>query len=170
MRTAARTLMALLALVGTAEAADPDLPPLDPPGHWRKLTRDDKTTTSRCIGRPVTPLCAIETLHACFVRNDKDLCRIANGYEPPDFGVTVEFNETVRYRVVSAWRLRPQNVQPQNLGWDAKGTREIGDIELGVTEIRCTPRCAGEPTRTSIYTLRQFSNFWRVVRIDGERM
>ena len=31
--------------------------------------------TSQCIGDPRTPLCAVETLIACFTRHDMSLCR-----------------------------------------------------------------------------------------------
>jgi hypothetical protein len=35
---------------------------------WRVMTQSDAISTSRCIGDPKTPLCAIETVEACIVR------------------------------------------------------------------------------------------------------
>ena len=42
---------------------------------WRLIGPDGATTTSQCIGRPETPLCAVETLLACFQRSAADLCQ-----------------------------------------------------------------------------------------------
>ena len=39
----------------------------------RSITRTE--ATSQCIGDPRTPLCAVETLLACFTRHDMSLCR-----------------------------------------------------------------------------------------------
>ena len=63
-------LVVIAALVlgsGAAAAAGrhaPDLPRPDPKGTWRKITWDDATTTSKCIGDLSTPLCALETVLA----------------------------------------------------------------------------------------------------------
>ena len=34
------------------------------------------SATSRCIGNPKTPLCAVETFIACWVRRNRPLCEI----------------------------------------------------------------------------------------------
>jgi hypothetical protein len=47
-----------------AQTPDPDLPAIDPPGKGRVMTHDDLTSTSNCIGNPITPLCAVETVIA----------------------------------------------------------------------------------------------------------
>ncbi|WP_155976401.1 hypothetical protein, partial [Novispirillum itersonii] len=50
----------------------------DPPDLWRKLTNsDDKPSTSRCIGQTTSPVCAVETLLACYRREVEDFCRKA---------------------------------------------------------------------------------------------
>jgi hypothetical protein len=46
--------------------------------QWDILTQDDAQSTSRCIGRPETPLCAVETLLACFQRGKMELCRMVD--------------------------------------------------------------------------------------------
>ncbi|MBM3556139.1 MAG: hypothetical protein FJX47_11370 [Alphaproteobacteria bacterium] len=51
------------------------LPAPDAEGTYRVITRDPATTTSDCIGRPVTPLCAVETFIACRTREDFELCK-----------------------------------------------------------------------------------------------
>ncbi|MBI2240820.1 MAG: hypothetical protein HYU59_08460 [Magnetospirillum gryphiswaldense] len=45
----------------------------DPPGVWRKMTWDDQTSTSTCIGRLISPICTVETMLAGFVRERNDL-------------------------------------------------------------------------------------------------
>jgi hypothetical protein len=42
---------------------------------WRLIGADGTSTTSQCIGRPDTPLCAVETLLACFQRSAANLCQ-----------------------------------------------------------------------------------------------
>lgn len=64
------------------------LPPITPKGQYFVMTKDKETTTSDCVGNPKTPMCAVETLLACFVRVVDYLCQTALGvpYEKvPDF-------------------------------------------------------------------------------------
>lgn len=49
----------------------------DPPGVWRKMTWDDQTSTSTCIGRLISPICTVETKLAGFVRKRNDLFAMA---------------------------------------------------------------------------------------------
>jgi hypothetical protein len=75
------TVLCCIALPYTftpVRAADGGRPPVDSPGQWRRLGRDDAESTSRCIGRPRTPLCAVETLLACFQRGQIELCRMVD--------------------------------------------------------------------------------------------
>lgn len=93
---------------GLAVAAEPsDLPPIDPPGVWHTLTQDDATTDSKCIGNPVTPLCAVETIRACFTRRDDSLCQIGMGLDHlPGLSLTNKRPElSERYRVVSVKKI-----------------------------------------------------------------
>lgn len=50
---------------------------VDPPDYWRKMTLDDETSTSKCVGRLNSPICAMETKEACNVRGDNALCQKA---------------------------------------------------------------------------------------------
>lgn len=49
----------------------------DPPGQWRSLTWDEKTTTSTCIGKPISPICAVETKVGCYLQEKEELCHAA---------------------------------------------------------------------------------------------
>jgi hypothetical protein len=44
-------------------------------GVKRVMTKDPETTDSKCVGDPKTPVCALETMLACLVRQQPDLCR-----------------------------------------------------------------------------------------------
>jgi hypothetical protein len=50
------------------------------PRGWRVITQTQ--STSGCIGKPMSPLCAAETLVACHLRADERLCLAAGA--PPD--------------------------------------------------------------------------------------
>ena len=56
------------------------------PARWRIMTMEDATSTSRCIGDPRTPLCAVETLMACFIRRQVRLCTISEGFQESEAG------------------------------------------------------------------------------------
>ncbi|MCA1909668.1 MAG: hypothetical protein LDL39_15020 [Magnetospirillum sp.] len=76
MRATLRTaLLGMILLSNPAFAADQWK--ADPPGQWRSLTWDEKTTTSTCIGKPISPICAVETKTACYDLEDEALCHLA---------------------------------------------------------------------------------------------
>lgn len=56
------------------------IPAADPASQYRLIGKADGSD-SRCIGRPESPLCAVETLLACFARRDEALCRKV--WQPP---------------------------------------------------------------------------------------
>ena len=73
-------------------------------GSFRLMTRDDTTSTSKCIGNPVTPLCAIETHLACWARDNKELCEIAFGRKsgpPTPFKITDNIINKTGYRIMA---------------------------------------------------------------------
>ena len=57
----------------------------DPEGVWRTVTQDDATSTSDCIGDLVTPLCAVDTVMACFARFQGKLCQLVWSYPASDY-------------------------------------------------------------------------------------
>lgn len=71
MRFAVAILLSLL-FIPPARA---QLPAVDPVNQYRLIGPADRSD-SRCIGQSDTPLCAVETLLACFARRDADLCRV----------------------------------------------------------------------------------------------
>lgn len=80
-----RALAAALSLLSVVSASAPafaeelpELPPLAQPGQWLYVTQDDHSSSSQCIGRPHTPMCAVETLLACFQRDRQELCRMVD--------------------------------------------------------------------------------------------
>ncbi|HEX6981100.1 MAG TPA: hypothetical protein VF342_17555 [Alphaproteobacteria bacterium] len=62
-------VVALLAAAAMSRAVDAQTVT----GNISRITRD--AATSGCIGSSASPLCATETLLACFARGDLDLCR-----------------------------------------------------------------------------------------------
>ena len=83
-----RVALALVAVlsVACATAATAGEPPPDPPGEVRVVAQTDRDSTSDCIGRPVTPLCLVEALLACDIRDDEKLCRaVEKRYREPRF-------------------------------------------------------------------------------------
>jgi len=84
-------VLVMLALVvpgGPARAGTPD-PCADIDGRWRTTGHDQAHTTSRCIGNPITPQCAIDTLQAATLRADEDLVA---SVAPPDYA---DFDDTL---------------------------------------------------------------------------
>lgn len=127
---------------GLAEgaSADPDLPSPTPKGQWLVLTPDDATSTSKCIGKPETPLCGAETILACFERKDKELCRVGMGRAPGDEYVTFG-SKGVRgwklyYQVVSATRMKGPDI-PERLRNPGEFEVLPGNIRIVVKKKHC---------------------------------
>jgi hypothetical protein len=165
-----------------AQTPDPDLPAIDPPGKGRVMTHDDITSTSNCIGFPITPLCAIETLIACFERTDSELCRIALGLDKrPFFGdrepELLPYHYT-RYRVLSAERFGEHDLPPPHHMvfpeqarslWYTEDRRRYrpGDVRIVVLEQTCwrnPARCDSVWTDDRYtYHLRRMGDNWAVM-------
>jgi hypothetical protein len=174
MRACVISMMASLALAltlalgvwGPVQADDPaqiELPPIDGPDQWHLMTHDDATSTSQCIGDPRTPLCAIETVLACFLRHNDDLCRIGTGnpYFPEGIKSIVQPAYTQRYWVAGAEFVTAKNkvsyakvryLKPQ-----------LGDIAIKLHDVDCyngkCPKPVGPP---AIYLVRRNGDKWMV--------
>jgi len=86
----------------------PELPPLAQPGQWLYVTQDDTSSSSRCIGRPGTAMCAVETLLACFQRDRQDLCRMVDDgtdQYAQIFSTPADPGKYLAYRVLEARRI-----------------------------------------------------------------
>ena len=122
-------LMLIVAAPAVAQAHDPVLPQPDPQGTWRKMTRDDATTTSRCVGNPVTPLCALETYLACFLRRQPEFCDMVQAGIRPIMSVTRRADLREEYRVVYA--RRPSPLDPVDRGTEGNMRPQPGDVVIG---------------------------------------
>lgn len=145
------------------------LPPLDPPGVWRTMTTADATTTSRCLGRPpATPLCAIENILGCFMRAENELCRLGRGaYRPPNqFG---PYTHVLKYRVVSAKRVRRQDIPRYAPDEDPRWFLHPGDLLIGVETTDCGQECGVEPYAVTTYTVRRKGRHWFTFMWDTPR-
>lgn len=136
-----------------------DLPPIDPPGVWHTLTQDDATSDSKCIGRPVTPLCAVETVKACFTRNDERLCQIGEGpsYRPRNLRSERPTNY-IRYRMTGAAAITKGNRTAYSV---ERMEPRIGDIVLQLNELYCRgTMCETEGGPPTSYILRRWEGGW----------
>lgn len=88
--------------------ADP-LADVPAPSEVRFISADD--ATSKCIGNPNTPLCAVETILACFARADLHLCKrmgITDVHlEPQD--------QTSKYTVIAAHVLTEEDMKREDI-------------------------------------------------------
>jgi hypothetical protein len=162
-------LLAAAALPALAD--DVPLPDLTPKSQYLVMTQDDATSTSKCIGDPKTPMCAVETRLACFLRSRPDLCQIAMGLDhDPGFGRYGHDPGTL-YRIVRRESLtdrrfpwRPTHNLPSRAG---EISLRAGDIRIDVVEIYCfgevsTAGCERSgPTIT--YIIRRQVNRWAVI-------
>lgn len=141
MTRSLRLILAGVVLMASSAAwaapRDPDVPLTNARNDWWMIGKDAKTTTSKCIGNPKTPLCAVETVEACLVRQDKKLCRIAAGplkmflpYE--DVVLPVE-----QYRVNKAKRLTKKNMPSWEIPPNGYSFRHIGDIQIELETRYC---------------------------------
>jgi len=86
-------LILVLALLPFVALADDDLAGFS---GTRAITAT--SADSPCIGKPMTPLCAAETLMACSIRRDVKLCRVVGVEVIPSFIATSETYEFVSAR------------------------------------------------------------------------
>lgn len=142
------------------------LPRADPPGHARVLTLRDETSTSKCIGRMETPLCAVETKIACVLRLDPSLCRTAywpdapfEWVPPPDEYAESRF---IKYRVRLARYARDSDI-PLVVRGLPDGPR-AGDVMLQVGKLTCgCCGCVGSFGPPFTYFVRRADGRWRLV-------
>lgn len=170
-------LIAALFFLATlpALADDAPLPPLTPKAKPLVMAADDAMTTSQCVGKPETPLCAVETMLACWERGDHHLCRIGLNldHEPRYGGGAPHPEDIYLYRVVKReiltkktlpWKPdevleRPGIVSPQE-----------GDMRIDVWLVRCTKEISPEAcdhykyAATSAFIVRHEGDRWSVLQ------
>ena len=155
MAIAAALGVCLVAAVAVAEEASNPLADIPPPDALRFISPNAATST--CIGDPKTPLCAVETVIACFARQKSDLCtQVAEGeFDPhvPPYRVD--------YQIQSAAVLHDGNVPDFFIGADWYAP---GDVGIMIFEPFDRPPSCGEPcegTCTS-YITRKRGDVWMV--------
>lgn len=146
----------------------------DPPGVWRVMTQDDATSTSKCIGKPKTPICAVEMIQACFLRERWNLCQAVTNLprlfeDNPDRPKDI----TELYRFSYVGLMRKGDVPP----WE-RDTREgpkprnwkPGDYKIRVTTRPCYSGDCFSPNyiRPVTYQVRRVGALWTVMLWDGD--
>lgn len=112
-RLQALFLMTLMVAAGAACAE----PSHDDPGRITPAT-----ASSTCIGTAATPLCAVETLLACLVRNDDTLCRRV-GATPPTRNAETAGPLQTEYAIERMSVIRPNDItdDTRDLEWFKPG-------------------------------------------------
>lgn len=131
--------------------------------RWRTLTDRDETTTSKCIGKPVSPICAVETLEACFKRKQIELCRMAslNGESEKfeDLGPRFPDRKT-EYTIIKYQTIRRVPANLRDVGWIKRG-----DVDVHITLRSCPvarDTCTGERIESFAYMTRHVGDHWLV--------
>ena len=144
-------------------AAEPsDLPPIDPPNHWHVLTQDDASSDSKCIGNPVTPLCAVETIRACGVRASDELCRVGMGLadQPGLMRGPAQPATSELYRIVNAVLISRGNRKKFTFD-DFRP--EIGDVVIQLLDRPCSlGTCGVTMQNPTSYRVRKGAAAWHV--------
>lgn len=114
------------------------------------------TATSICIGDPKTPICAVETLLACWARKKMKLCeRVDVSYMPPGPPLAKS-----QYRLISIRILTEADMTPElaHTNWWKPGYADVviqkPDFHLDV--------CDRDGCKSS-YSIRPTSKGWQVV-------
>jgi len=131
--------------------------------RWRTLTFSEETTTSKCIGKPVTPICAVETFRACFKRKQIELCRMAslNGESEKfeDLGPPFPDCKT-EYTIIKYQTIRHVPANLRDVEWIKRGDAQVDITVRSCPLTRAT--CAGEPTESFVYFTRHVGDLWLV--------
>lgn len=125
----------------------------------RSITRTH--SDSRCIGDPRTPLCAAETLMACWARQAPDLCKMVWDFSD------VSGSEGIRYK----YRYRSAKILT-SADYGPTGRQDIsqpGDVEVLLDMIVCVKdECPFPYFDGSMWVLRKEGEKWRVVYYSSE--
>jgi hypothetical protein len=156
---------------GHAFAKD-EAPAIDKPGYWRVMGQDDEHSTSRCIGNPDTPLCAIETIIACFVRKNNELCKIGQGAYWVDLRIS-GLPQPVwahRYRVVKVKRITRDHQRHSYLGRHPPPVLK-GDLIVTIQDNDCyygkCQKILPYPLDYRVFLVRFSEKQWHIVSWDG---
>jgi hypothetical protein len=147
-----------LCLAVAAEAAEKKssvIPRPDPPDSWHRLTHWDETSTSKCLGKPTTPLCALDTLLACFLRRTWEICHVAfRSMEADDDFLRgrTSLGGYLEYRVDEARPLRKADIPYHDR--DFRKDVHRGDLLIRFQRAWCSGFCSEssyEPVKLCVY-------------------
>lgn len=144
-------LTALLVLVVAGSAAA-QLPTVDSADQFRLIGTPERSD-SRCIGKPDTPLCAVETLLACFARRDDALCWQV--WQPPGAGTRLFPGER---RPGYWWSYRVAAVEQPSA---EEAVISIAGRNCGLQTT--APDCFTTPAPPTSYRVKRQNGAWRVV-------
>ncbi len=125
----------------------------------RTITQTE--STSKCIGDPRTPLCAVETLLACNIRGQIELCQMI-GRDALDFVGKVHISQK-KYFLFSK-----KTIREQDMSKDLEGAywHRIGFVELDIKSRSYFEDGRLWPVKewdTYSYMLKPVGNQWHVV-------
>lgn len=164
----ALVFLLVIAMASNVYAAghDSDIPKPDPKGYWRIVTMDNATSTSKCIGDPKTPICAIDTLWAAFNRQDPNLYEMVARDPAPPWKYPPPSDSFDKYRIASAKRLRLGDLKEQQQA--SRDIQEgppwkIGDVKIVIQICGRRPACDNYPYSYMTYIVRSDRSGWKFV-------
>ena len=127
---------------------------------------DDEHTTGTCIGKLVSPRCAIETAYACILRGG-ELCKLVF-IDPRSINLYVRqksLGQRIRYRVAAMKRDQPYflastTTDPDGIAW------RVNDVVVRVEEHWCVLLdlpCPPPPPATKWFVVRKVDRIWKIV-------
>lgn len=147
-------------------------PELDYGQYFRIVTNFNDTSSSKCIGYPITPMCAVETYMASDLREDEVLRAIALGERPgpPEtFKDASAYNSGIHgYRVTSVRLFLPYIIPVSARN---RFNIQAGDVAMSVETNVCTyaPCTEGALNSDENYLLRKGKYGWHIVPAGAYR-
>jgi len=151
------------------------LPVID--GQWRVIERSNELSTSTCLDRPTTPLCALEAYEACELRGEYEICAAAynrvNPYVPRRVADKIELHSQIR--VVMTRVLSSQDIRDWNTHHQDQRRWRAGDVAIGYLDRACYDPFEDEATRdcenpkrlVNLAVLRRAGPVWFLFSIDN---
>lgn len=133
---------------------------------WFDVAFDDARTTGTCIGKLVSPRCAIETAYACILRGG-ELCKLVF-IDHRSINLYIEqkrFGQRIRYRVAAMTREQPfflanTTTSPDAIAW------HVNDVVVHVEEHWCVlvdQLCPPPPPAAKWFVVRNVDGIWKIV-------
>jgi len=178
MLTFRAIVLALLLALPTPVLANGGKPRPEPPGIMRLMTFDDATSPSQCIGNPVTPLCAVETREACFLRHDPSPYAVIGEDAAYLAGKPLEQRRDAytHYKIIDIEKLTEANIPAatRRLLVEQPDRDELwrpGDVRVHLDRQLCSLErgCGFWSCARRVFLTRRDGARWGVVTIGGPR-